>query len=186
MTQPVGDGFIERYERLVKQQKIRAHRKCARDRCAARQAERQFSGIVREVRAEAEGFDQLGQIGGSGLSPWQRQPDILLDRAPGQKPRLLKHNAETPGSGRADSTAEIRIQPCRDLQDRGLAATRRADQRAERAGFEPKVEATNDLDRRAIGRPVALRIDAKFKRGGVASGLRVVQAVVPEGFRSQA
>jgi hypothetical protein len=61
-----------------------------------------------------------------------------------------------------------------------------ADRCAERSGFEPKFQATNDFDRRAIGRHKRLRIDAKLKRGGVASGLRVVQAVAPKGSRSQA
>jgi hypothetical protein len=135
--------------------------------------------------AEAKHLDQLRQIGG-GLASRQCKPDVVLDRAPGQKARLLKYNPEASGSRFPEPTTEIPIEAGCDLQDRRLAATGRADQCAERSRFEPKFQATNDFDRRAIGRHKGLRIDAKLKRGGVASGLRVVQAVAPKGFRSQA
>ena len=137
------------------------------------------------MRAEAEYLDELRQIGG-GIACRQCQPDVLLDRAPGQKAGFLKYDAKPTGSGGTEFATEIRIEPGRDPQDRRLAASGRADQRAERSRLEPKLQAANDLDRRAVGRQEGLRIDAKFKRGGVASGLRVVQAVVPKGFRSPA
>ena len=117
---------------------------------------------------KAERRDQLGQIGG-GLVNRQSKADVLLDGAPGQQPRLLKDHAEAPGAGGPEFPAEIPVEAGRDPQDRGLAAARRPDQRAEGSRLEPKFQAMNDFDRRAVGRQKGLRIDAKFKRGGVAS-----------------
>jgi hypothetical protein len=132
------------------------------------------------ARWAAKHLNQLRQIGG-GLASRQCKPDVVLDRAPGQKARLLKYNPETSGSRFPEPTTEIPIEAGCDLQDRRLAATGRADQCAERSGFEPRPRTTS------TGVPSAdNRIDAKLKRGGVASGLRVVQAVAPKGFRSQA
>ena len=66
--------------------------------------------------------------------PASRQ--VLLDRAPGQKARLLEYDAEPARSRHMEFAPEIRIEPGRDPQDRRLAATGRADQRPERSGFE--------------------------------------------------
>ena len=52
-------GFVERYEGLVEQQKIRPHRKGPGNGRAARKSERQFAGITRQMRAEAQRLDQL-------------------------------------------------------------------------------------------------------------------------------
>src|ERR1700756_4512754 len=103
------------------------------------------------MRTQAEDLDQLRQVSG-GIFGGQCKPDVLLDRAPGQKAGLLKYNPEAAGSGCPDITAEIRIDPGRDLQNGGLAATGWTDQRSERAGFEPKFQTAHDFDRRAVGR----------------------------------
>ena len=136
-------------------------------------------GAETEYLEEISEFD-IGVIGG------KREADVVLDGAPGQQARLLKDNPETPGTGGAELAAEIRVQPSGDLEDRGLAAAGRAYQRSERSGLEPQLQVTNDVHARAVRRQKALRSDAKLKRGGVSSGLRVVQAVAPQGFRSQA
>ena len=87
------------------------------------------------MRAEAEYFDQIRQIGG-GIAGRHREPDVLLDRAPGQKARLLEYDAKPARSRHMEFAPEIRIEPGRDPQDRRLAATGRADQRPERSGSE--------------------------------------------------
>src|SRR5256885_15751155 len=135
--------------------------------------------------AETEYLEEIAEID-VGAIGGKRQADIVLDSAPGQQAGLLKDNPEASGTGGAELAAEIRIQSCGDLQDRRLAATGRANQRTERPGLEPKLQVTNDFHPRTICRQKALRSDAKLKRGGVSSGLRVVQAVAPQGFRSEA
>ena len=137
------------------------------------------------MRAEAEYLDQIGEID-VNLMSGKRQADVFSDRAPGQQARFLEHNPETPGSRCTQFAAKIQIESGRDLQDRRLAAAGGANQRRERSGVEPKFEVANDLDWRTIGRQVALRIDAKLKRIGVSSDLRVVQVAAPEGFQSAA
>ncbi len=134
------------------------------------------------MRAKTENPDQFGEVD-AGTVRGEREPDVLFDGAPCQQAGLLKHHAETAGSRGAKFAAKIGVEAGRDLQDRGLAAAGRADQRAERSGLEPKIEAAHDLDRRAVGRKVALGVDAKLKQGGAASGLRVVQAVARQGLR---
>ena len=121
------------------------------------------------MRTEAESLEELGEID-VRLMDGKRQADVVLDRAPRQQTRLLKHHPETPSSGSTELAPEIGVEAGCDPQNGGLAATGRTDQRAERSGFEPKLKIPDHLDRRAIGRQEALRIDAKFKWGGVSSG----------------
>jgi hypothetical protein len=58
--------------------------------------------------AEAKDLDQIRQIDG-GLAGRQCKPDVVLDRAPGQKARLLKYNPEAPGSRPTELTTKIQI-----------------------------------------------------------------------------
>lgn len=134
------------------------------------------------MRTKAEYLDQFVHVG-VGIGGGQCKPDILLDRAPGQQARPLKYNPETSGSGGEALSPEVSIEAGRDPQNCRLAATGRTDQRAKRSGLKSKFQVPNDFDPRAVGRQVALRIDAKLKRGGVSSGSRVFQAAVPKGFR---
>ena len=134
------------------------------------------------MRAEAKYLDEVGEIDVSRIGG-ECQTNVLLDRAPGQQTGLLEYDAETSGAGGTELTAEVRIESGCDPEDRGLAATGRTDQHAKRSGLEPKFQAANDLNRYAVGRQKALRIDAKLKCRGVSSDLHVVQAVAPKSFR---
>ena len=67
--------------------------------------------------AEAKDLDQIRQIDG-GLAGRQCKPDVVLDRAPGQKARLLKYNPETSRSRFPEPTA-----PDRDPRPSAGAAT---------------------------------------------------------------
>ena len=69
----------------------------------------------------------LGRLG-------RAEPDILVDGAPGQQPRLLEHHAELAVIGQTHHAGIIAIEAGDDAQQRGLAAARRPDQRADRAG----------------------------------------------------
>ncbi len=146
-----GNGFIERHKGFIKQKKIRLHREGAGDSSASGESQRQLAWIPCQMRTQPEYLDQFRQVS-VGIFGRQCKPDVLLDRAPGQKAGLLENKPETAGSGCADITAEIRIDPGRDLQNRRLAATGRTDQRSERAGFEPKFQTAHDFNRRAVGR----------------------------------
>jgi hypothetical protein len=134
------------------------------------------------MRAETEYLEEIAEID-IGSVGGQRQADIFLDRPPRQQSRFLKYDPQTPGAWGAELAAEIRIQPGGNFENRGLAATGRADQRAKRSGVEPQFQTPNHFHQRAIGGHKALGLDAKLKRSGVSSGLRVVQAVAPRGFR---
>ena len=183
VAQPVGGRLIERHEGLVEQQKIRIDRERARDRNAARQPERQFAGVAGEVRAKAESLDQFGQVD-AGTVSGQARAGCSARRCAmptGAAPETPCRGGRIPGCD--SSPVKIGVEPGCDLQDGGLAAAGRADQRAERSGLEPKIEAAHDLDRGAVGRKVALGVDAKLKQGGAASGLRVVQAVARQDLR---
>jgi hypothetical protein len=134
------------------------------------------------ARWAAKHLDQLRQIGG-GLASRQCKPDVVLDRAPGQKARLLKYNPETSGSRFRSRPRKSRSRPAAIFRIVVLPQP------------EGPISAPNDPASSRSSRPRTTstgvpsadnRIDAKLKRGGVASGLRVVQAVAPKGFRSQA
>ena len=184
LAQPARHRLIERDKRLIEQKKIRAHSECPGDGDAAGEAEREFAGIMRQMRSKSERFDQVGQIVQRFMGG-KHQPDIFRDSSPRQQPRLLENDFEA--SARDPPLAgEIRIEPRGDVQDRGLAAAGRADHGAKATRFKPQVQPADNLDGRALGRNKGLGVDAKFKRAGAAIGLFVVQAVAPAGFRSRA
>ena len=87
-----GERRIERNERLVEQQQGRAERRTrAPAPCARARPTREFAGKMRAMLGEAERVEQGGDLGFAGLR--RREPHIVLDAAPRQKPRLLKNHA---------------------------------------------------------------------------------------------
>jgi len=83
-------------------------------------------------------------------------------------------------------TTKVWIETGRDVQNGGLAAAGRADQRTEGKCIELQSKIANDFDRVALGRNIRLRIDADFKRPCGAIGSCVVQAVAPGMFQWRA
>ena len=180
--QPVGGPLVERHERLVEQQQVGLGGEGAGERHAARQAERQLLRIARQHVGDADGLGEpleivCGEIGRG------HQLDILLDRPPGQKARLLEHQADAGVGRNADSAGEAVVEAGDDAQQRGLAAARRAHQHRHAFGLDIEDEVADGNERGAVGADVRLLLDADFKPACYASGLNVVQWVAPINIR---
>ena len=99
LAQPRGERVVERGERFVENEEIGIDGKGAGERDAAGEAERQLAGEMAAMGAQF-------QNGRTGLQAWlhrierRGKPHIVLDRAPGQQPRLLEHHAEAAPAGR--------------------------------------------------------------------------------------
>ena len=92
-------------------------------------------GKCSRCAVEAERCEQRRRASASVASR-RREPHVLLDRAPRQQPRLLEHHAERAVRGQSHAALEVAIEPGDDAQQRGLAAARRPDQRADLAVAE--------------------------------------------------
>ena len=138
---------IERAERLVHQDQLGIVDQRARDRRALLHAAGKLVGIFVLVALEP---DQREQIAGARAARRHRQPEDfrrqqhVVDHAPPfQQQRLLEHHADVARRierlrRRSDPhlAGVVRMQAGEDLQQRGLAAARRADQRDQLAGFD--------------------------------------------------
>ena len=114
------------------------------------------------------------------------QADILFDRAPRQQPRLLEHHAERAVVGEPDGAVVVAVEAGDDPQQRGLAAARRADERADLAVAQREIDVAEHVELIAGRSRKGLSGDANLKQSGFASGPRVVQAAAPGTFRSPA
>ena len=139
-AQALGERRIERDERLVEHQQIGLDREGARQRDAARQAERQLAREMAAMGGEPERREQRVEIGVGRLR--RAEPHVLLHGAPRQQPRLLEHHAELAVVGQPHGAGVVAIEPGDDAQQRGLAAARRADQRRDRAGGEARISSS--------------------------------------------
>ena len=175
---------VQRHERLVEQQQIGLDGEGPRQRHAAREAERKLAGIVLAMRGEASDLEQRRQRVGRRVR--RRQPDIVLDRAPRQQPRLLEHHAEPAVMRQLHRAVVVAIEAGDDAEQCGLAAARRPDQRADFAIAQAKRQIGDDAARAAQRRAEGLLRDPDVKLGWDATGRHVVQAAAPEVFRSRA
>src|ERR1700722_299797 len=85
------------------------------------------------VMGEAERVEDRLELGVAGLR--RRDPDVLLDAAPRQEARLLENETEPPRR-EGHLAVEIAIETGDDLQKRGLAGARRADEGRDLSGRE--------------------------------------------------
>jgi len=134
--QPRGKFGIERNERLVEHQEIRLDGEGTRQGDAAGKTERKLARIVATMFRKFERGEQLREFRPASMR--RQEPDIVFDRAPGQQPRLLEDDAKLAGRGQPNAAFEIAVQPDDDAQERGLAASGRADQGCDLARLERK------------------------------------------------
>ena len=92
LLQALRERRVQRDERLVEHQEIGLDREGARQRHAARQAERQFAREMVAVLGKAERGEQRVEVGVGGV--WRAEPHVLFHRAPRQQPWFLEHHAE--------------------------------------------------------------------------------------------
>ncbi len=175
---------VERDERLVENEKIGPHGKGARERDAAREAERQFARIMAQMVAEPEIARDLLDILVARLRRGETQ--IVEDAAPGQKPRLLKHHADPRVLRDIDAAFEILVETDQDTQQRRLAGAGGADQRIDFAQVHRHREIAQHLAPLARCGAEGLALDDKLKRLSVASGKHVARKVVQQRSRSRA
>src|SRR5258708_36647917 len=107
------------------------------------------------------------------------QPDILLDRSPGQQPRLLKHHAE-PRAGRPRHAApKIMVEAGENLEHGALAAAGRADEIANLSGAERKADTGEHVLPLARLLLKRLAFDIDLKLHGAATGINGLQRAAP-------
>ena len=163
-AQALRGRLVERDERLVEQQEVGLDHERARQRGAARHAQRQARGVDVTRGAEPDlgqrRADPRGRVGAFG----QHEAQIVLDGAPGQQARLLKDVGETGARRRAEPAREVRVEAGHDIEQGGLAATRRADDRQPLAGRhrQPHIVQHELGRRRAHGRePLLAHLEAQ-------------------------
>ena len=162
-------------------QQGRANGERARQRCASRQADREFAGKMRPVLGEAERGEQGGDLGFARVG--RGEPHVVLDAAPRQEPRLLKNHAHSAMRRDVDRALEIAIEAGENAHQRRLAAAGRPDQRAGLAFLERERKIGDDRNALSRGGAKGLSRDARFKPRAVANGRHDVQRVAPRAFR---
>ena len=179
--------LIERAERLVEHQKLRIVDQRAAERGALHHAAGQLPGILvaeaRKADLREQCFDavtELGLVLGAILLPerrhdLQRQHHVVADRQPRQQRRILERHADAHRLGADFAARDIDIaagrldQPGDELEDRGLAAARRADQRDEIAAVRScrlvSVSAVTCLLAAPVGQRDILQLDESLVVG---------------------
>ena len=176
-----GERRVERNEGLVEQQQGRANGERARQRCAPRQADREFARKMRPVLGEAERGEQGRDLGFARVG--RGEPHVVLDAAPRQESRLLKNHAHSAMRRDVDRALEIAIEAGENAHQRRLAAAGRPDQRAGLAFLERERKIGDDRNALSRGGPKGLSRDARFKPRAVANARHDVQRVAPRAFR---
>src|SRR5262249_49794887 len=120
---------------------------------------------------------QRGKLGVIGLRCGEA--DIVLDRTPGQEPRLLEHHRKPrPGRPRHASLI-VRIESRENAQERALAAAGGADNDSDFAGRKRKADVLDHVVRLADGADKPLAADIDVKLHGAATGRPELQTVAP-------
>ena len=110
------------------------------------------------------------------------EPQILLDCAPGQQARLLKHHTK-PSAGRKNYLAlKIAIKSRNYPQQRGLAASGRPNERRDLSDRKFELDFIEYLESSSGRRLIELLLNADFKLRAGASGRYVFQVAGPETF----
>jgi len=162
LAQPAATASSSETKRLIKQKKIRAHCECPGDGHAAGEAEREFAGVMRQMRSKSQCSIRSARL---SIGSWAGSTSLIFSATVRQGSRRGSLENDSEASARdAQFTNEIGIQSGGDVQDRRLAAAGRADHRAKTASFKPQVQPADNLDGRALGRNKGLGVDAKFKR----------------------
>ena len=149
--------------RLVGQQDFGFGGEGTRHRDALLLTARQLAGIMLEPMAEADGMQDVAGAGEGVLTAgeFQRHGDVLQRRHGGDKVEILEHDAYVIAAearqavfvetgqidpGGANGSAAGLFEPGDDHHHGRFPAARRADNAHCLAGFDPKIETTQDVD----------------------------------------
>ena len=164
-AQAVGGRLVERDEGLVEQQQAGPHHESPGEGRPPRHAERQARGehFVRRLELDLGegGGNPRRRIGRGG----QDEAQIVGHRAPRQEARLLEDVAEPRARRELQAARKVRHQTGHDVEQRGLAATGRADDREAlaRLDLQPDV-GQGDLGRGATHRGEAVLAQFEAQR----------------------
>ena len=179
-------GLVERDEGFVQQQQAGLDGKRPRQRGAAGEPERQFSGIEALEAGEAEPREEFAERMATQRG-WLREPHVLLDRPPRQQARLLEGDADARFPfGQRETSVEVALEPGEDTQARRLAAARRPDQAGELAVGHGKAQPLDRQQGRAAGGRIGFRGDVDLKHGAAAIGSRSGRRAAEGGSRPRA
>jgi hypothetical protein len=149
--------LVERAERLVEEDQARLQHERARDAHALAHAARELRRIRVGERAQARELkrftDQpLGRLR-IGPAPLQAERDVVADREPRKARVVLEDDADALRDAALDARAvehdvalRRRLQSGDDLEQRRLAAARRADDREEFAAAQRQVDRAERMD----------------------------------------
>src|SRR6185437_5717887 len=112
------------------------------------------------------------------------ETNVVLDRPPRQKPRLLEHHPDPLFSGPRDATLIVLIEPGEDPQQRGLAAAGGADDDADFSRFERESDMAQHLVALSGRVRIFLAGNFDFKPHGAATGIAGLRTAAPTPSRS--
>ena len=186
--------FVERGERLSHQENLGLRDQRARNRDALAHAARQLRGIVFLERGQTDHIDEMMRtihaLGFGDTLQFEGKSDIVDDIAPGESRFLLKHHAD--GRMRRRNTlianhhgAFIIAQQAPDnVEERGLAAARRADHGNEFALFHREGDMIDGRDRAGTcAKTLDDIIDDQSRLGRAAIDRCGLRHVVPPAHR---
>ena len=171
--------LIERAERLVEHEKLRLVHQRAAQRGALQHAAGQLPGMLVAEIGEADFLQQrFGAVAEFGLAlcavlfakrrhDFQRQHHVVAHRQPRQHGGILKCHADTNRLGADLAAGDIDIagagveQPGHELEDGGLSAARRSDQRDKVALLQAQIGQAKRVDLLFIA-PVSQRHAFQF------------------------
>ena len=174
-------GAVERNEGLVEQEQRRANGERARQCYTSRETDREFAWKMRAVLRKAERGEQGCDLGFARVGCGETH--VVLDAAPRQEPRLLKHHARSDMGRDVNGAFVVAIEAGENAQQRRLAATGRPDERAGLAFLKRERKIGDDWSALSRGGAKGLFSDARFKPHAVATGRHDVQRVAPRMFR---
>src|SRR5438445_4320475 len=155
--------LVEGAERLVHQEDLRVDGERAADRDALLHAPGELAGVLLREALEAERREELRRDRASARR--RRAPEleaelhVLEHRAPGKEARILEHGRDPTRVGAGDrpgidqDAPAVRLnETAEHAEERGFAAARRTDQRAELALAHRERHVVERLDRPRAGR----------------------------------